>query len=306
MQNTHLSLARDNTITWTQFKMSLETAISASPLVKSFLAGSFSGTCSTVLFQPLDLVKTRLQSAVAVQGNKPSGVVATVFQVVRNERIIGLWKGITPSITRCVPGVGVYFCSMHWLKTNLGSADPPPWESILIGAGARTVAGVTMLPITVVKTRFESGQFKYNGVLPALYNIYKLEGARGLYSGLSATLLRDVPFSGLYLMFYTQLKKAVPSTGTVDPTAPWVHFSCGIVAGSFASVVTQPADVIKTHMQLFPERFSHVGKVIMFIFQENGTKGFFRGIVPRTMRRTLMAALAWTVYEQVMKSTGLK
>jgi len=33
----------------------------ASPVVKAFLAGSMSGTCSTILFQPLDVVKTRLQ-----------------------------------------------------------------------------------------------------------------------------------------------------------------------------------------------------------------------------------------------------
>uniref|UniRef100_A0A0L8FTZ3 Uncharacterized protein n=2 Tax=Octopus bimaculoides TaxID=37653 RepID=A0A0L8FTZ3_OCTBM len=33
-------------------------------IIKSFLAGSLSGTCSALLFQPLDLVKTRLQSPV--------------------------------------------------------------------------------------------------------------------------------------------------------------------------------------------------------------------------------------------------
>ena len=33
----------------------------ANPVMKAFLAGSLSGTCSTLLFQPLDLVKTRLQ-----------------------------------------------------------------------------------------------------------------------------------------------------------------------------------------------------------------------------------------------------
>lgn len=33
------------------------------PVLKAFLAGSFSGTFSTILFQPLDLVKTRLQNS---------------------------------------------------------------------------------------------------------------------------------------------------------------------------------------------------------------------------------------------------
>lgn len=32
------------------------------PVIKAFLCGSISGTCSTVLFQPLDLLKTRLQT----------------------------------------------------------------------------------------------------------------------------------------------------------------------------------------------------------------------------------------------------
>ncbi len=37
-----------------------------------------------------------------------------------------------------------------------------------------------------------------------------------------------------------------------------------------------------------------------------GPAGFMRGIVPRTLRRTLMAALAWTVYERAVKNMGLK
>lgn len=32
------------------------------PAIKAFMCGSLSGTCSTLLFQPLDLVKTRLQT----------------------------------------------------------------------------------------------------------------------------------------------------------------------------------------------------------------------------------------------------
>ena len=31
---------------------------------------------------------------------------------------------------------------------------------------------------------------------------------------------------------------------------PLVHFGCGVVAGVLASLVTQPADVVKTHIQV--------------------------------------------------------
>ena len=40
-------------------------------------------------------------------------------------------------------------------------------------------------------------------------------------------------------------------------------------------------------------------EALMFVLQTEGLPGFLRGVVPRTLRRTLMAALAWTVYEQV-------
>lgn len=46
-----------------------------------------------------------------------------------------------------------------------------------------------------------------------------------------------------------------------------VNFSCGVVAGLLASVVTQPADVIKTKMQLFPNKFSGVYSVVIYVHQ---------------------------------------
>lgn len=38
--------------------------------------------------------------------------------------------------------------------------------------------------------------------------------------------------------------------------APLVNFGCGVVAGVMASLVTQPADVVKTHIQISPSRWS--------------------------------------------------
>lgn len=290
---------------WKQINKMIESYIS-SPLVKSFLAGSLSGTCSTIIFQPLDLAKTRIQCAVKGSSNQSTGLMAVVINVVKNEHLSGLWKGVIPSLSRTVPGIGVYFSSLHWLRNNIGSSDPVPLESFLMGVTARSISGVSMLPFTVVKTRFESGNYNYKGVGNALVTIYKGEGAKGLFGGLSATLLRDAPFSGLYLMFYTQCKKGVSNSGVIDnPHTPPVHFACGIVAGCLASVVTQPPDVVKTLMQTQPEKFPTAHSCIVYIYQNDGMQGFLRGIVPRCLRRSLMAALAWTVYEQMMRSFGI-
>ncbi|XP_022236896.1 solute carrier family 25 member 38-like isoform X2 [Limulus polyphemus] len=89
--------------------------IHKSPVVKSFLAGSLSGMFSTLLFQPLDLVKTRLQNSAHSSVTKV-GMLSVITQVVRREKLVGLWRGTVPSIVRCVPGVGLYFSSLNWLQ----------------------------------------------------------------------------------------------------------------------------------------------------------------------------------------------
>merc|ERR1719154_806703 len=279
-------------------------SIILSPVMKSFLAGSLSGTCSTILFQPLDLVKTRLQTKAALPFRSES-MLAVLGQVVKNDRFSGLWKGTSPSMLRCVPGVGLYFSSLHTMKEWAGEeAGTPPAPALAMGLGmaARTVSGVTMIPFTVVKTRYESGVYSYGGIREALVSIYHAEGRAGLTCGLGATLLRDAPFSGLYLMFYTQIKEFFEP----ERRNGAVHFGCGIAAGVMASGMTQPFDVVKTKMQLYPHKFRNTWQVFLYVHKKYGPAGFFKGLVPRSLRRTLMAAMAWTIYEEMTQQLQLK
>jgi len=274
----------------------------SNPVMKAFLAGSLSGTCSTLLFQPLDLVKTRVQQQ-DTRGTRVS-IIRVVTSVVSKDSLSGLWRGVMPSMVKTVPGVGLYFSSMHYMKTTLCDGRPSHLQSIMIGCSARTVAGSIMIPFTVIKTRFESPNFHYSSTISALRQILRKEGLRGLTRGLGATLVRDVPFSGLYLMFYEHLKSVTPDD-VKQTHGSSAHFVCGMTAGVLASLVTQPADVIKTRLQLSPDTKS-VATVIGQIYRQQGLVGFTSGLVPRSLRRTLMAALAWTIYEKMIKSVGLK
>ncbi|CAH1116006.1 unnamed protein product [Phaedon cochleariae] len=280
------------------------------PLLKAFLAGSFSGTFSTVLFQPLDLVKTRLQNPTPALINGQNGTIsmASVFtNILQKDHISGLWRGMTPSLTRCVPGVGLYFCSLDFIKsTYFSDKTPNAMESMAIGIIARCMSGAALIPITVVKTRFESGVYGYDGVLNALKEIYRTEGIKGMTCGLLPTLFRDAPFSGLYLMFYTQTKSAVPIDLMNSNYSSPIHFTCGVTAGILASIATQPADVLKTKMQLYPNKFRGLWSVVVYVHGEYGPRGYFKGMVPRMLRRTLMAAMSWTMYEQLTQAMGLK
>ncbi|NXG48483.1 GHC1 protein, partial [Psilopogon haemacephalus] len=78
--------------------------------------------------------------------------------------------------------------------------------------------------------------------------LLRTKGIAGLYKGLGATLLRDVPFSIVYFPLFANLNKL----GQQDPNvkAPfYVSFLSGCVAGSTAAVAVNPCDVIKTRLQ---------------------------------------------------------
>ncbi len=267
----------------------------------------------------MDLVKTRLQqSSVASSSTsmtslaKQSSMFSVVRHVLRTEHVSGLWRGIVPSITRTVPGVGLYFSSLHWLKScvygdSQRQQQPHPLEAVCLGMAARCVAGAAMIPVTVVKTRYESDAYHYQRMTQAFSQIYAREGVRGLCCGLAPTLMRDAPFSGLYLMFYTQLKsRVIPAVSNREAATSAANFSCGVAAGFMASLVTHPADVVKTRMQLNPHEFSSVRVAVLKVYARHGAQGFLVGLVPRMLRRTLMSALAWTVYEEIMRQVGLK
>lgn len=146
--------------------------------------------------------------------------------------------------------------------------------------------------------RFESGMYKYSGIVHALQNIYATEGLRGLTCGLLPTIMRDAPFSGIYYMILMELKYYHhPSLSHAANT-----FASGIVAGILASVIIHPADVLKTkcvyvinrltvfpilqrkspfRMQLHPAIFTTVRKSVSEIFKAHGIHGFYLGLVPR-------------------------
>lgn len=76
---------------------------------------------------------------------------------------------VLQSFARTIPGVGIYFSTYYSLKQHFYQDDRPgPLPAVLLGGGARTVAGVLMLPVTVIKTRFEvskSRRLKLNVII---------------------------------------------------------------------------------------------------------------------------------------------
>ncbi|KAK2081132.1 hypothetical protein P7K49_040247 [Saguinus oedipus] len=79
-------------------------------------------------------------------------------------------------------------------------------------------------------------------------DLLRSRGIAGLYKGLGATLLRDVPFSVVYFPLFANLNQlGRPASEEKSPF--YVSFLAGCVAGSTAAVAVNPCDVVKTRLQ---------------------------------------------------------
>ncbi|XP_065222358.1 mitochondrial glycine transporter A-like [Planococcus citri] len=265
--------------------------------IRSFLTGATSGTISAFLFQPLDVLKTQIQDQRRLSKNAPVTYFLVFRNILQSQGPAGFWKGLTPALARCIPGVGLYFSSLNLMTTHVIGDTPSVLETVFLGAAARASSTIIFIPFTVIKTRFESGQYKYTGLFDAVRSIKQFEGVQGFTRGLVPTLIRDVPFSGLYYLFYTRTKTLLGLEQ--GESNSYKVFLSGVIAGCSASFITHPADLIKTYVQLYPNEFNKFSSGIYFIYKRFGFKGYFNGLMIRLMRRTLVTSMSWTVYEKI-------
>lgn len=137
----------------------------------------------------------------------------------------------------------------HWPRTVEGKPVLQGVQTFTLGAVSRAAAAVVFCPITVVKTRMEYAALSgvvYRNTAHALVTIARQERLRGLFSGLGPTLLRDAPYSGLYLLMFSNIRDAMGA----GEDSPGLNFVAGALAGGFATLVTHPPDVMRTRCQL--------------------------------------------------------
>lgn len=133
-----------------------------------------------------------------------------------------LWRGTVPTILRNVPGVSIYFYSLSWIRQSLipqatratRSSEYVTLVNVSAGMLARAGAGFILMPISVIKVRFESNLYNYKSLAEASADIFKKEGGRGFFSGYGATALRDAPYAGIHLALYEGTKSLL---GGISP-----------------------------------------------------------------------------------------
>lgn len=238
-----------------------------------------------------------------------------------------------PSALRTGFGSAIYFTSLNSLRQRVARSDllraigengkPLTHSSSLpklsnianltTGAVARASAGFILMPMTVIKVRYESSLYAYRSILGAGKDILKTEGVKGFFSGFGATAARDAPYAGLYVLFYEQLKKRlslvihkVPVAGELSidmkgSTSATINFGSGILAAGLATALTNPFDVIKTRIQLQPSSYHNMLHAGQKMVRDDGFKSLFDGLGLRMGRKAVSSALAWTLYEELIR-----
>jgi solute carrier family 25 protein 38 len=298
-----------------------------------FLAGLLSGLTSSILLQPADLLKTRVQ-----QSRQTASLLPTIRSILSSPHPIrGLWRGTLPSALRTGFGSALYFTSLNALRQSVAQRGPAialddknndnnaaaagksysssalpklsHTANLTTGAIARVAAGFVMMPVTVLKVRYESDYYAYRSLLGAGRDIVRTEGVGGLFTGFGATAVRDAPYAGLYVVFYEHLKRNLAgivgnsrssSSSSSPVSSSSINFASGALAAGLATAITNPFDAVKTRLQLRPEKYRNMVRAVRLMVSEDGVRSLFSGLGLRMARKAISSALAWSVYEELI------
>ena len=139
--------------------------------------------------------------------------------IQQQEGFKALWKGLGPNLVGVVPARAIYFSVYSQGKhayASLNNNKETPWVHMLSAATAGMATALGTNPIWVAKTRIQlqselnSSLKLYKNSLHCMGIILKEEGIRGLYKGLSASIL-GLSESTLQFVTYEYLKNQLLS-----------------------------------------------------------------------------------------------
>ncbi|KAH8585584.1 mitochondrial carrier protein LEU5 [Bisporella sp. PMI_857] len=127
------------------------------------------------------------------------------------------------------------------------------WRTGLAGGLAGSEAKTVVAPLDRVKILFQASNPQFTrytgswfGVVTAMKDIYKEDGARGLFRGHSATLLRIFPYAAIKFLAYEQIRSVIiPSRNHETPLRRLIS---GSLAGVTSVFFTYPLEVMRVRL----------------------------------------------------------
>lgn len=306
--------------------------------LKSWAAGGIANAITSALLNPLDVAKTRMQTA--LQGNR--GMVATLCGMWAQGGLLGIYRpGLAASCIREMlssgPRAGMYVPLRDYATTRTGLPPDSSLLKIVVAMGCGFAGSVIANPIDVVKVRSMSASA--NGSLPQstmrlVQACWRNEGLGGMYKGLVPSTLRGCFIAAGELATY-DIAKTYLKAHIFIATAPGsnddarlggpllrtcadsgrtrdeggeggegmqVHVAASLITGVVAACVASPFDVLKTlHMNSSDSSGISVARLVA----AEGPRVLFRGLVPSYCRLGPHALICFPLFEQARRVLGL-
>ncbi|XP_007892789.1 mitochondrial glutamate carrier 1 [Callorhinchus milii] len=303
-------------------------------LLPKLVNGGIAGLVGVSCVFPIDLVKTRLQNQ--QKGHHLyTSMLDCMVKTVRAEGFLGMYQGASVNMALVVPEKAIKLATNDFFRQLL-SKDGKSLslvKEMLAGSGAGLCQVIITTPMEMLKIQLQdsgriaaqiSGGLKGTHAAPqdkrssAMYVVSQAQtpraisaisltkelllskGILGLYKGLGATLLRDVPFSTIYFPLFANINKLGQKA-----TGEKVHFHhsflAGCTAGCVAAVIVTPCDVVKTRIQTLQkgkgeDTYSGILDCVRKIWRREGPSAFLKGAGCRVLVIAPLFGIAQAVY----------
>eukprot|EP00831_Metopus_contortus_P064785 TRINITY_DN57954_c0_g1_i1.p1 TRINITY_DN57954_c0_g1~~TRINITY_DN57954_c0_g1_i1.p1 ORF type:complete len:322 (+),score=41.43 TRINITY_DN57954_c0_g1_i1:27-968(+) len=283
-----------------------DAAVEGLPFLQQVCAGSCAGFSEHLGVFPIDTIKTHMQ---AKEAN--TGFFKTAIQLYRHQGIMRFYRGVIPILTGCIPAHTAFFGTYEFAKARIFQRDGTLHflAGFGVGALASMIHDLFLTPMDVFKQRMQLSGCKRAIRYAKL--IIKTEGLAALFRSLPVTIIMNLPFSSILVTVNENMKVYVKPEKRKNKF--FYYFLCACFAGTVASLVTNPLDVIKTRLQtqnmevgmirdtsdevLTDVKYKDILSSIKMLMREEKIVWMKRGIVPRSIQASISSALSWVSYE---------
>ena len=181
--------------------------------IQRLLAGGTAGALSITVFNPTEVIKTQIQTALTT---KSMGSV--IRHVWHTAGVGGFWAGWGPNVARTflvnAAELGVYDQAKAQLQPVLAS-----WHPGFTHIGASGIAGfasaMVSTPADVMKTRLmNSAGDKSTSLVQTFKSCLRNEGVGAFYKGFSPIVVRKVIWCSVFFVSYENIRARVQRQGT--------------------------------------------------------------------------------------------
>ncbi|XP_038620241.1 mitochondrial glutamate carrier 1 [Tachyglossus aculeatus] len=290
-------------------------------LPAKLINGGIAGLIGVTCVFPIDLAKTRLQNQQNGQRMYTS-MSDCLIKTIRSEGYFGMYRGAAVNLTLVTPEKAIKLAANDFFRHHLAKDGKKLTllKEMLAGCGAGTCQVIVTTPMEMLKIQLQdAGRIAAQKKLLAAQapaetaavetrptatqltrELLRSRGVAGLYKGLGATLLRDVPFSIVYFPLFANLNQ-LGQSGPEGKSPFYVSFLSGCVAGSAAAVAVNPCDVVKTRLQSLQrgvneDTYSGILDCARKILRNEGPSAFLKGAYCRALVIAPLFGIAQVVY----------